>query len=330
MTGRPSEDELIARYFAPMAAVGGLALKDDAALYAPTPGHDLVITADTIVHGVHYLADDPAGSVACKALAVNVSDLVAKGAEPKGFLLSLGLPGDWTEAWLADFAAGLAEAATAFGCPLLGGDTVRVGGGTVIGITAIGEVPAGGMVRRTTALPGDRLCVTGTIGDAALGLALRRGRDASWARGTPLAHRTFLADRYLHPHPRVGLQAVLRARARAAMDVSDGLVGDLAKMMRAGGTTAFVDVAAVPLSPAARALVASEPGLLDIALTGGDDYEVLFAVPEAQLGAALAEADGRGVAVTVIGAVEAGDGPPRFRDADGGERSFATPSYSHF
>ena len=330
MTGRPSEDELIARYFAPMAGTGGLALQDDAALLEPTPGHELVLTCDTIVHGVHYLPDDPPASIACKALAVNVSDLVAKGAEPKGFLLSLGLPGDWTEEWLAGFAAGLGEAVTAFGCPLLGGDTVRVAGGAIIGVTAVGEVAAGRMLRRTTARPGDRVCVTGTIGDAAVGLALRRERDASWARGTPLAHRAFLADRYLHPHPRVRLLPALRSHARAAMDVSDGLVGDLAKMMRVSGTTAVVDVPAVPLSPATGALVAAEPALLDLALAGGDDYEVLFTVPEPSLGALLAEADGLGVAVAVIGLVEAGDGPPRFRDADGGERSFARASYSHF
>ena len=330
MTGRASEDELIARYFAPVAGAGGLGLRDDAALYTPTPGHDLVLTTDTIVHGVHYLPDDPAASIACKALAVNVSDLVAKGAEPKGFLLGLGLPPDWTEAWLADFASGLAEAVAAFGCPLLGGDTVRVAGGTVIGVTAFGEVPAGRMLRRTTARPGERLCVTGTIGDAALGLALRRQRDASWARGTAFAHRAFLADRYLHPHPRLRLLPTLRAHARAAMDVSDGLVGDLAKMMRAGGTTAVVDIPAVPLSPAAEALVAAEPALLDLALTGGDDYEVLFTVPDASLGALLADADGSGVPVAVIGTVEAGDAPPRFRDRDGAERAFARPSYSHF
>jgi thiamine-monophosphate kinase len=330
MTGRPGEDELIARYFAPMADPGGLALKDDAALLAPTAGHELVVTTDTVVHGVHYLPDDPAASIARKALGVNVSDLVAKGARPRGFVLSLGLPEDWTEEWLAAFAAGLGEAAADLGCPLLGGDTVRVPGGAVIGVTALGEVPAGRMLRRTTARPGDRLCVTGTIGDAALGLVLRRERDGRWARGVALPHRAFLADRYLHPKPRLEIVPALLAHARAAMDVSDGLAGDLAKMMRAGGTTAVVDVPAVPLSPAAGAVIAASPPLLDRALTGGDDYEVLFAVPEASLGALLAEADGCGVPVAVIGTVAAGDGPPLFRNADGSERRFAQASYSHF
>lgn len=330
MTGRPSEDELIVRHFAPLAAEGGLGLRDDAAFHRPSPGHDLVLTTDTIVEGVHYLPDDPPASVACKALAVNVSDLVAKGAEPKGFLLGLGLSADWSEGWLTDFAAGLAEAAMRFGCPLLGGDTVRVQRGAVIGVTAIGEVQAGRMLRRTTARPGDRLCVTGSIGDAALGLALRREGKARWAREIAFAHRAFLADRYLHPHPRLDLLSALRAHARAAMDVSDGLVGDLAKMMRAGGTTAVVDVSAVPLSPAAESLVAAEPSLLDRVLTGGDDYEVLFAVAESSLAALLAAGDEAGVPVSVIGTVEAGEGPPTFRDADGGERRFARASYSHF
>jgi thiamine-monophosphate kinase len=328
--GRPGEDALIARHFAPLSGPGADALRDDAACLRPSPGHDLVVTVDAVAAGIHYFPEDPPGSIARKALGVNCSDLAAKGATPRGFLLSLGLPEDWTEEWLAAFSTGLAEAAEALGCPLLGGDTVRVADGAVITVTALGEVPAGGMVRRTTARPGDRLCVTGTIGDAALGLILRRERDARWARGVALAHRAFLADRYLHPQPRVGLLAALRAHARAAMDVSDGLVGDLAKMMRAGGTTAVVDVPAIPLSPAAAALVGTEPALLDRALTGGDDYEVLFAVPEASLGALLAQADGCGVPVSVIGAVEAGDGPPRFRDADGAERRFARGSFSHF
>src|SRR4051794_39485067 len=162
---RLSEDDLIARFFAPLAGEGALALADDAAVLAPTPGHDLVLTVDAIVAGVHFLPDDPPSSVARKVLAVNLSDLAAKGAVPHGFLLTLALPQDWTEAWLAGFAAGLGQAARDYGCALLGGDTVRATSGAWISIAAFGEVPAGTAVRRTTARTGDRLCVTGTIGD---------------------------------------------------------------------------------------------------------------------------------------------------------------------
>src|SRR3712207_6730691 len=147
---RPSEDSLIARYFAPLAGEGGLGLLDDAARLRPRPGHDLVVSADALVQDIHFL-DDPPGSVARKALGVNVSDLAAKGADPMGFLLSLALPDDWTEAWLAAFAAGLGAASRDFSCALLGGDTVKATGALTLSVTAIGQVPKGRMVRRTTA-----------------------------------------------------------------------------------------------------------------------------------------------------------------------------------
>src|SRR3712207_2888570 len=249
--GRPGEDSLIARFFAPLAGEGALGLKDDAACLTPKPGHDLVLTADALVETVHFLPGDPPGSIARKALGVNVSDLAAKGADPAGFLLSLALPEDWTETWLADFAAGLGEAARDFSCPLLGGDTVKARGALTLSVTAIGQVPAGRMVRRTTAREGDAICVTGTIGDAALGLRLRS--SPAWAESLSADEKAFLADRYLHPRPRHRFAAALRAHARAAMDVSDGLAGDLAKMMRAGGVSAEVEVDRVPLSAAARA-----------------------------------------------------------------------------
>src|SRR5215212_8479987 len=199
LSSRPSEDELIARFFAPLACEGGLGLRDDAALLRPAAGHDLILTVDALVAGVHFFPDDPPDAIAVKALGVNVSDLAAKGASPAGFLLSLALPDDWAESWLADFAAGLEEAARAFACALLGGDTVRANGPLSLSVTAVGQVPKGRMVRRAAARAGDRLCVTGTIGDAALGLDLRRGTDAPWAAGLAEAERAFLLDRYLRP-----------------------------------------------------------------------------------------------------------------------------------
>lgn len=323
---RPGEEALIARYFAPLAGPGAEGLRDDAASLTLSPGHDLVVTADAVVAGVHYFPDDPPGSVAVKALCVNLSDLAAKGARPRGFVLTLALPDDWTEAWLAAFSDGLGAAARAHGCPLLGGDTVRSGGPALLGVTAFGEVPAGTMLRRQAAQAGDRLCVSGTIGDAALGLRLRLAPDA----GLAPADRDALLDRYLHPRPRLALVPALRAHARAAMDVSDGLVGDLTKMLAGTGLTARVDAAAVPLSPAARALIARDEAHFATALTGGDDYEILCAVPPEALTGFLDAAARAGVPATAIGTVEAGDAPPRFLDAEGRTVTFGAGSFSHF
>ncbi len=318
------EDSLIARFFAPIAGPGGLGLLDDAAVIVPPPGRDLVVTLDALVAEVHFFALDPPDSIARKALRVNLSDLAAKGAEPLGFTLALALPAGWTADWLGAFARGLGEDAALHGCPLLGGDTVRTPGPLTLSITAFGAVPPGRMVPRTGARAGDRLYVSGTIGDAALGVRLRlSGRAAS-------ADEAHLLDRYLHPRPRLGLRAALLDFASGAMDVSDGLVGDLAKMMRASGTSAEVDLAAVPLSEAARRGAAEDAEGFDVAVTGGDDYEILASVPEAAARGFETAARAAGVPVTAIGRVVAGTGPVAFRGRDGAPRLFARGSFSHF
>ncbi|MGU3359561.1 thiamine-phosphate kinase [Methylobacterium sp. M6A4_1b] len=327
---RPDEDGLIARYFAPLAGPGADGLRDDAATLTPSPGCDLVLTADAIVAGVHYFPDDPPGSIARKALGVNVSDLAAKGARPRAILLTLALPDDWTEAWLAGFAAGLGDGLADFGLDLLGGDTVRAAGPAMIGVTAIGEVPAGGLVRRGTARIGDRICVSGTIGDAALGLHLRSPRPPGWGQALAAADRDALVDRYWHPRPRIALAPVLRRHARAAMDVSDGLAGDLAKMLNGEGRSAEIDLARIPLSPAAARALSLEPALMTPIVTGGDDYEILFAVAPETLDACLAEAAAAGTPLTCIGSVTTGSAPPIFREADGTARALGAGSFSHF
>jgi thiamine-monophosphate kinase len=324
---RASEEGLIARYFAPLAGPGADGLRDDAATLTPTPGHDLVVTADAVVAGIHYFPDDPPASIARKALGVNLSDIAAKGAVPRGFLLTLALPDDWTEAWLAGFSEGLGAAADEAGCPLFGGDTVRSGGPALIGITLFGEVPSGGIVRRGTARVGDRICVSGTIGDAALGLRLRLEPEAAWAACLDPAQRAELAERYLHPRPRLALAGAVRRHASAAMDVSDGLAGDLAKMLGAGRTTR---IGGVPLSEAAARARNAEPGLIEPILTGGDDYEILCTVAPETLDALLAEAAGAGIPLTAIGTVSSGDGPPGFEMGDGTARVFAAGAFSHF
>jgi thiamine-monophosphate kinase len=325
---RPSEDDLIATTFAPLAGAGGLGLRDDAACLTPPPGGDLVLSKDMLVAGVHFFADDAAGDVARKALRVNLSDLAAKAAAPLGFLLGLALPPDWREDWLAAFAVALGADATAFAVPLLGGDTVKTPGPLSISITVLGSVPAGGMVRRAGTRAGDALYVSGTIGDAALGLAVRRG-DAAWAAALDPAKAATLRDRYLLPQPRLALRAALSAHARAAMDISDGFVGDLAKMLALDGLGATVEASRVPLSDAARAALTLDPALLATALTGGDDYEVLCSVPPDASAAFEAAASAAGCPVTAIGTAVARDGVVLL-EAGGLPMTLSTASYQHF
>lgn len=325
---RPGEDALIARYFAPLAAPGALELRDDAACITPPPGHDLVLTADAVVAGVHFFPDDPAASIGWKSLAVNLSDLAAKGADPLGFLLTLALPPDWTDAWLDAFTEGLGACARAGGCGLLGGDTVMTPGPLTLSVTALGSVPAGRMVARTGARPGDRILVSGTIGDAALGLAARRDPAAAWLAAVGEG-RSHLHERFLRPQPRNALAAALRRHASGGMDVSDGFVGDLTKMMRVSGCGARVAVESVPLSAAARAAVAADPTLLATALTGGDDYEILATAPPAAVPALREDAGAAGIPLTEVGEVTALAGEMIFLH-NGHAVTFPRGSYSHF
>jgi len=325
------EERLIARYFAPLAKhPGAFGLADDAAAIAPPAGCDLVLKTDGIVGGVHFFPDDPPDTVGKKALRVNLSDLAAKGAKPLGFLLTLALPEEIGDAWLAPFARGLGADAQAFGCPLLGGDTDRTGGPITISITALGAVPQGKMVRRAGAKAGDRVVVTGTIGDAALGLLLRRDTSTARRWGLTPDKRSSLEARYLVPEPRTAIADILRAHASAAMDVSDGLAGDLGKLCRVSGVAAEIVVARVPLSDGVRAALAREPALIETILTGGDDYEVVACVPAGKVETLRQQASAAGVAVTEIGAVTAGQGEARFLESNGRPLVFRRPSFSHF
>ena len=327
---RPGEFELIARYFAPMAGEGAYGLTDDAAFITPPPGHDLIVTKDMLIGDGHFLMDAPAGLNAGKALRANLSDLAAKGAKPLGFLLGLALPEDWREDWLADFSAGLAADATLFGCPLLGGDTVKARGALTVSITALGSVPHGTMVRRTTAQAGDILYVTGTIGEAALGLKLLDGSNPAWADALGGHAKQALVARYRTPQPRNALAEALLRHARAAMDISDGFVGDLTKMLAAAGVSAVVPASDVPLSDATRAAIAADPACLETALTGGDDYEVLAAIRPEHEAAFIAGAREAGVPVTRLAKLADGGCPLQIRDGSGRALAFDRGSFSHF
>ena len=313
MTEAPAEFGLIARHFRPLAGPGGLDLLDDAALLAPPPGRELVLTADAMVEGVHFLADDPADLVARKLLRVNLSDLAAKGAAPLGYLVTVSVRRGTPEAWFAAFAAGLAADQAEFGIALLGGDTTSTPGPLSFSLTAIGHVAPGGMVRRAGARPGDGIWVTGTIGDGALGLRAIAG-ELPDPGGV-------LAGRYRLPQPRLGL--VAPDYVRAAMDVSDGLVQDLGHLCRAAGLGATITADHVPRSAAAGR------EWLELCLTGGDDYEVLMAVAPEQEAGLRSAAAARGIAVTQIGEFERQLGV-RVLDGGGRELGFARGGWSHF
>jgi thiamine-monophosphate kinase len=321
-----AEDRLIARFFKPLAThPGALGLSDDAAFLKPPPGCDLVLKTDAIIGGVHFFPDDAAPAVAGKALRVNLSDLAAKGARPLGFLLSLALPREIGEEWLEGFAQGLRGDAILFGCPLFGGDTDHTPGPITISIAMIGSVPEGTMVRRAGASPGDRVFVSGTIGDAALGVMVRK--SGKWKLSEQ--QRQHLVSRYLLPQPRNALAEAVRTHASAAMDISDGLVGDFAKLCRASGVAADIDIARIPLSEAARTVIVVDSGALESVLTGGDDYEIVCTVPPAKAGSFHTAAKAAGVAVSEIGEVKAGEGT-RFLTADGHPLTFKRPSFTHF
>lgn len=332
MTNAPktsAEDSLIARYFKPLATdAGAFGLVDDAAILSSS-GEDIVVTTDAVVEGVHYLATDPADTIARKALRVNLSDLAAKGAAPAGFVLTLALRSK-EDAWLRPFADALGEDAQTFACPLLGGDTVSTPGPQMISITAFGRVPKGRMVGRTGAKPGDLILVTGTIGDAALGLDVLTGGAAATALASDPAAREALISRYRIPQPRNVLAQAVCDHATAAMDVSDGLAGDLTKLCAASGVSATVNVASVPLSPVAAGLVARDAICVETLLAGGDDYEVLCTVPPAQSDALIAAGRAVGLNVTAIGTIVAGHERPRFLDGQGQELALKRLSYSHF
>ena len=259
---------------------------------------------------------------------MNLSDLAAKAADPLGYVLALALPERTEEAFVADFAAGLGRAGMDHRITLLGGDTVRTPGPLTVSVTAFGVVPAGRMVPRTGARPGDLIAVSGTVGDAALGLLMRTRPDLFAPGGPDPAVAAHLSDRYLHPQPRNRLARALRNHARAAMDVSDGLAGDCAKMLRASGASGVIDAGAAPFSVAAQAVI-GEPALFEAAVTGGDDYEILLTLPPENWDDFRREAEAEGIAVTAIGRVEEGDAPLRLLRR--GEPFVpARASFSHF
>ncbi|CAH0138635.1 thiamine-phosphate kinase [Roseomonas sp. CECT 9278] len=319
----PAEFALIARHFRPLAGQGALDLADDAAVLDIPAGRRLVIAADAMVEGVHYLPDDPPETIGRKLLRVNLSDLAAMGAAPLGYLMTTTFQRGVGDDWIAAFVRGLAEDQREFGLHVLGGDTTVTPGPTCLSLTILGTVAPGAVLRRAGARPGDDVWVSGTIGDGALGLRVLRGQVPGDAEG-------HLASRYRLPRPRLALGQAIAGLARAAMDVSDGLVQDLGHLCRAAGCGAEVEADAVPLSAAARALVANEPGLLAGLLTGGDDYELLFAAAPEAADDLRAAAGRAGTPVARIGRMVAAAPEVRVRDGAGALLEIAQGGWSHF
>jgi thiamine-monophosphate kinase len=313
------EFEFIARRLRPLAtSPGALGLVDDAALLDGRSGMQLVLTKDAMVAGVHFLADDPPGQVAQKLLRVNLSDLAAMGARPIGYLLAVARPPAIEDDWLAAFCAGLADDNAAFGIALLGGDTVSTPGPLTLSLTAIGEVPTGEALLRAGARLGDDIWVSGTLGDAALGLAVLQG-------GLDVAKkvRAHLIGRYRLPQPRLALGQALRGLAHAAIDISDGLLADLGHIVETSGLGAEIRVDLLPTS------ASDLPGVQDEALSGGDDYELLFTAAKSQRDAIEQLVRKHDVPLTRIGEMQAAPGV-RALDASGAEIRPKRTGWQHF
>ena len=297
---RSGEFELIARYFAPLAKgfKGARGLKSDNAYLAGDAHHDLAVKTDTIVSGVHFLADEKPELVAARALRVCLSDLAAGGATPFAYQLSLSLAKNWKESWVAGFARGLAADQRRYRILLSGGDTTHTPGPTTITVTAFGKVARGTGLGRDGAHAGDELWVSGTIGDAALGLLVAKGRLKGRA----------LEKRYRLPQPRTKLGPRLIGIATATADVSDGLLADAGHIAEASRLSVTIERDRVPLSAGARRAVTSDGSLWANVLGGGDDYEILIALPQRKVPALLAAGRLAGVSLTCIGTFSRGQG----------------------
>lgn len=322
---RAGEFEWIAQYLAPLASDDAFLLKDDAALLHPNPELDLVITQDAVLEGIHFLPGDPADRIAQKALRVNLSDLAAKGAKPFSYSLALGVPDRWGDDDMASFAKGLKEDQQRYNIALSGGDTFRSPERLSVAITALGQVSPGGYTKRDGASPGDVLVVSGTIGDAALGLRVLSGDINVEKDDLPP-----LRDAYQLPNPPVSLAPHVAHHATASMDISDGLLGDCRKLCMASGVSATINRNQIPLSDAAGRLVARDDKHWKTVLTGGDDYQILCTVKEKDWNKFQTDAAKADIAVSQIGSITSKKNEHVALDIDGREVSIEDDSYSHF
>ncbi len=299
------EFDIISQIFAPLSEKhqGAFNLEDDCAAYTPEPGHDLVLTKDTIVAGVHFFPDNPPASIARKALAVNISDLASKGATPEVYMMSISLPETIDRNWLIEFAVGLKSTQESYNLSLVGGDTVSTPGPLTISITMIGQVPAGRMVRRGTASPGDIIYISGTIGDSWAGLQLFFDENQNLTDKLTEEQQKFLKNRYLHPSARMELKEAVLSCASASMDISDGLGADLQKLLKASKAGADIYINKIPFSDATLSMLKDNQELMEAYINGGDDYEILATVNEEKAQEFEQKAEASKIPVTRIGRI---------------------------
>jgi len=328
-TATPGEFDLIRRYFGPLAAQSAesLGLSDDAALIKPPAGMEMAVTTDMLVAGIHFRDDDPPETVAAKLLAVNLSDLAAMGADPHAYTLAAAWPRGMDTEWIADFADGLGRAQAASGTVLIGGDTVATSGPLTLSLTAFGYVETGKALHRAGAAAGERIYVTGNIGDGAAGLRVLNGE---LVMDSDESGSAYVIGRYRAPTARTDVGRQLAGLASAAIDISDGLLADLRHIAETSRVDMEINVPAVPLSAAVTGIVTADRSALGFVLGGGDDYELAFTAP-ADHAARLAQvAETTGVPITEIGTVTGGEGQIRCRDDAGKEFVPETAGYRHF
>lgn len=334
MSNRPGEFDLIGKYFRPLASAesGAADLCNDAAVLAPKDGHHLVVTMDTLVSGVHFLEFTPPHFIAAKTLRVNLSDLAAMGAEPAWYTLSLSLPSGgeniYGDDWLDSFTQALEVEQMLYAITLVGGDTVSTPGPLSLSVTAMGWVKTGQEMKRSGAKPGDIIYTSGTIGDATLGLAAVQG-DFSELEPSSLE---ILTERYHRPQPRLDLGRELYGLASAAIDISDGLVQDMGHICTCSKVTATIRADDIPLSAVGQGIVENDPDMMNVIMSGGDDYELVFCVPPERQNAVTNLADKLNLSLTPIGVVEADGAGNQVKiiDGDGVEIRMPTTGYRHF
>jgi len=323
----PGEFEIIEEIFSPLAAhaPGALRLKDDAAWCALPVGHEMIVTADALVEGVHFSAEDPPALIARKALRVNLSDLAAKGAKPEGYLLTISIAPWVSIDWLKDFAGGLATDQNEFGISLIGGDTTSTPGPLTLSVTALGSTPSGAMLRRDGAVEGQCVFVTGTVGDSGAGLAILEGEGDHLSD----ADRDFLVKRYFLPEPRLFFGGLMKGLATSSVDVSDGLLADLGHIASTSGVEITLEAARIPMSAALINLWGDKVETIIRAATAGDDYEIAFTAPASLRQPLKAAADEVGVTVAEIGRVGAGRGVALL-DESGHPLEIKKSGFTHF
>lgn len=314
------EFDIIHRHFSPLSRgnPAALGLRDDAAVLAVRNGFEHVVTTDAIVAGVHFLENESPENIAARLCASNLSDLAAMGATPVGFTLAAAWTKNTDEEFIAAFAEGLGFWVDEYGFPLLGGDTVSTPGPMMFSLTAIGEVKAGKSLKRSGAVAGESVFVSGTIGDGALGLLAAQGKLPDIGKD----HTDFLKGRFQCPTPRISTGQAISGLASACIDISDGLVQDLGHICKTSGVSIRIDASTVPLSAAASAALEADACLMDVILSGGDDYELAFTASNAPPASE--------VQVTAIGSVSEGNQGVQVIGKDGITMKIDRGGFNHF